>query len=125
MTGMDVGPVPTSYPTLFRRTFEGSAEVMEVVEDGDLPRAICHEQKTVGLVESHHFYIGVCFEIHRAGETNDVSVLVARLVHRGERVEEGFPGGVEDHGADFYSSTHATGRMALPTTRWCGRNDNK
>ena len=87
--GMDVGPVPTRHPTLFIRR-KGSAEVIRVVEDGDLPCTVCHEEKTIGLVESHHFYIRVCFEIHCAGETNNV--LVVRLVRRGEQVEEGFPG---------------------------------
>jgi hypothetical protein len=78
---------------------EGSTEVMEIVEDGDLPCAVHHEKKTVGLVEPCHFYVEVCFEVHRASETGNVPV--AGLVHRGERVEEGFPGGVEGHGAVF------------------------
>ncbi len=65
------------------------------MEDGDLPRAACHEKETVGLVESRHFQLGVCFEIHRAGETSNVSV--AGLVHCGEQVEEGIPGGMEGH----------------------------
>jgi hypothetical protein len=85
---------------------EGSAKVMEIVEDGDLPCAICHEEKTIGLVEPRHFYVKVCFEVHRAGETGDV--LVAGLIHHGERVEEGFPGGMEGHGAVFYFYVIAT-----------------
>jgi hypothetical protein len=79
---------------------------MEIVEAGDLPRAVFHEEKTVGLVEPHHFYVKICFKVHRAGETGDVPV--AGLVHRGERVEEGFPGGVEGHGAVFYFYVIAT-----------------
>ena len=80
---------------------EGTAKVMGIVEDGDLPHAVCHKEKQVGLVELHHFYVKVCFEIHCAGETDNV--LVAGLVHSGEQVgvEEGFSGGVEEHGADF------------------------
>ncbi len=85
---------------------EGSAKVMEIVEDGDLPHAVCHKEKTVGLVEPHHFYGEVCFEVHHAGETGNVPV--AGLVHCGERVEEGFPGGVEGHGAVFYFYVIAT-----------------
>ena len=46
----------------------------------------------------HHFYVKVCFEIYHAGEIDNV--LVAILVHRGEQVEEDFPGGV-DHCAVF------------------------
>jgi hypothetical protein len=79
---------------------------MEIVEDGDLPRAVCHEEKTVGLVERRHFYVEVCFEVHCAGETGDVPV--AGLFHHGEQVEEGFPGGVEGHGAVFYFYVIAT-----------------
>ncbi len=75
------------------------------MEDGDLPRAVCHEKETVGLVELHHFQLGVCFEVHRAGETGNVSV--AGLVQHGEQVEEGVPGGVEGHGA-FYFNDIAT-----------------
>jgi hypothetical protein len=29
------------------------------MEDGDLPRAVCHEKKIVGLIESRHFQLGV------------------------------------------------------------------
>ncbi len=64
---------------------EGSTKVMEVVEDGDLPCAIHHKENDVGLIELHHFFTKVCFEIHCAGETSNV--LVARLVHSGEQVE--------------------------------------
>ena len=74
---------------------------MRVVEDGNLPSTVYHKEETIGLVESHHLYAGVCFEVHRAGETGNVQV--AKLVHHGEQVEESFPGGVEDHGADYCS----------------------
>ncbi len=96
---------------------EGSAKVMEIVEDGNLPRAVCHEEKTIGLVEPRHFYVKVCFEVHCAGETGNV--LIAGLVHHGERVEEGFPGGVEGHGAVFISMKMLWLWMALAlaTTR--------
>jgi hypothetical protein len=85
---------------------EGSTKVMEIVEDDDLPCAVCHEEKTIGLVEPHHFYVEVCFEVHCTGETGNVPI--AELVHRGERVDEGFPGGVEGHGAVFYFYEIAT-----------------
>ncbi len=81
-------------------TKEGSANVIGVVEDGDLPRAVSHEEKIVGLVESCHFQLGVCIEDHRAGETGNV--LVAGLVHRGEQVEKGIPGGMEGHGVFLF-----------------------
>jgi hypothetical protein len=67
---------------------EGSAKVIEVVKDGDLPRAVCYKEKTVGLIELHYFFVKVCFKIHCAGKTGNV--LVAGLVHRGEQVEESF-----------------------------------
>jgi hypothetical protein len=70
------------------------------VEDGDLPPAVCHEEEIVGLVESCQFHIGVCFKVHRAGKTGDVSV--AGLVHRGEQVEEGIKGGMEGHCAFYF-----------------------
>ncbi len=70
------------------------------MEDGDLPRAVCYEKEIVGLVESCHFQLGVCFEVHRAGETGNVSV--AGLVQHGERVEEGVPGGMEGHGVFYF-----------------------
>ena len=79
---------------------------MIVVEDGDLPRAVCHEDEKVGLVESRHFHIRVSFEIHCAGETGDVPV--AGLLHHGEQVEEGVPGSVEGHGAIFIFMKYAT-----------------
>ncbi len=58
------------------------------------------------MVELRHFYVKVCFEVHCAGETGDVPV--AGLTHHGEQVEEGFPGGVEGHGAVFYFYVIAT-----------------
>jgi hypothetical protein len=70
------------------------------VEDGDLPCAVRHAEEVVGLVESRHFYVGICFEIHRAGETGNFPV--AGLVHSGERVEEDFRGGMEGHGAFLF-----------------------
>ncbi len=73
-------PDKASY--LVRGAREGSANVMEVVEDGDLHRAVCHKEKAVGLIELHQFFVKVCFEAHCAGETGDVPV--AGLVHCGE-----------------------------------------
>ncbi len=70
------------------------------MEDGDLPCAISHEKEIVGLVELRHFQLGVCVEVHYAGETSNV--LVAGLVHHGGRVEEGVPGGMEGHGAFLF-----------------------
>jgi hypothetical protein len=70
------------------------------VEDSDLPRAVCHEKEIVSLVESCYFQLKVCVEVHCAGETGKVSV--AGLIHHGERVEEGVPGGVEGHGAFYF-----------------------
>jgi hypothetical protein len=52
------------------------------------------------LVELRHFQLWVCFEVHRAGETGNVSI--AGLVQHGERVEEGVPGGAEGHGAFYF-----------------------
>jgi hypothetical protein len=74
---------------------EVSAKVVGIVVDGDLLCLVCHKEKTVSLIELHHFYIGVGFEVHRAGVTRDV--LVARLVHFVEQVEESFSGGLVDH----------------------------
>jgi hypothetical protein len=70
------------------------------MKDGDLPGAVRHEKEIVGLVELRYFQLRVCFEVHCAGETSNV--LVAGLVHHGERVEEGIPGGVEGHGAFYF-----------------------
>jgi hypothetical protein len=36
---------------------EGSTKVMEVVEDGDLPCAVHHKEKTVGLIELHKYIL--------------------------------------------------------------------
>ena len=74
--------------------------VVGLVDDGDFLRVVRHEEETKGLVESHHFYVEICFEVHHAGENCDV--LVAGLVHCGEQVEVGCPGGLEDYGAVFY-----------------------
>ncbi len=96
------------------------------MEDGDLPRAVGHEEEIVRLVESRHFHvgIGVYSEIHRAGETGNV--LVAGLVHRGEQVEEGVPGGVEGHGAFyFYEMLRLRMASASTMTRGCGGNDKR
>ncbi len=70
------------------------------MEDGDLSRAVCHEKEIVGLVESCHFQLGVYFGVHCAGKTGNVSI--AGLVHCGEQIEEGLPGGVEGHGAFYF-----------------------
>jgi hypothetical protein len=85
------------------------------VEDGDLPCAVCHEEEIVGLVESCHFHVGVCFKVHRANET--ISVLVARLVHRGEQVEEGILGGMEGHGAFVSMKCYSCGWLRLQQQR--------
>ena len=45
------------------------------------------------MIELRHFSVGVHLKVHCGDETGDV--LVAGLVHRGERVEERCPGGVE------------------------------
>ena len=71
------------------------------------------------FVERTFFSFGVCFKVHRAGETGNVPV--AGLVHCGERVEESCPGGVEGHDGVFLSSTSAT-RRAM--TRGRGGNDD-
>ena len=84
----------------FVRWTEGCpTEVIGVVEDGDRPCAGRHEDNVEGLIELCHFFVGVRLEVHRAGETGDVPV--AGLVHRGERVEESCPGGVEVHDGVF------------------------
>ncbi len=66
------------------------------------------------MVESHHVQLGVCVEVHCAGDTGNV--LVTGLVHRGEQVKEGVPGGVEGHGAFFISMKLLRLRMALVLT---------
>ncbi len=86
---------------------KGAAEVVGVVEDGDLLFVVGRKEKTVGLVEPRHFYVEACLKIHRAGETSDVSI--AGLVHRGDRDKKGFPGGVEGHGVAFFISTKSYG----------------
>ncbi len=50
-----------------------------------LPFFVCREEKTVGLVKHPHFNFEACLEIHRAGETGEVSI--AGLVYRGDRVK--------------------------------------
>ena len=72
------------------------------------------------MIELRHFSVGVCLEVHHAGDTGNV--LVAGIVHRGERVEESCAGGVEGHDDVVLSSTSATKRAM---TRGCsGNNDN-
>ncbi len=66
------GSFPDKSSHFVRGTKEGSAKVVGVVEDGDLPCAVCHEKKIVGLVELCHFQLGGCFEVHRASETGNV-----------------------------------------------------
>ena len=84
------------------------AKIVGVVDDGDFLREVCHKEEAKGLVELRHFYVETCFEVHRAGETGNVSG--AGLFCRGEQVEEGCPGGVEDHGAVFYFYEMLLGR---------------
>ena len=92
---------------------------MGVVEDGDPLCAACHKDDVEGLIGPHHFFVGVCLKVHCAGETSNV--LVAGVVHHGERVEESCPGGVKGHDGVFLSSTSAT-RRAMARGR--GGNDN-
>ena len=68
MTGMDTGPVPTRHPTLFVGQ-RSPTEIMGVVEDGDPPCAACDRDDVEGLIELHHFFVGVCFRVHRASKT--------------------------------------------------------
>ncbi len=42
------------------------------MEDGDLPRAVCHEEDIIGLIKWSNFHVGVCFKIHCTSETSDV-----------------------------------------------------
>ncbi len=90
---------------------EGAAKIVGVVEDGGSLFFVCCEKKTVGLVEHCHFYFEACLEIHRAGETGDISI--ARLVHRGDRVKKkkkkSFQGGVGGHGVAFFISMKSYG----------------
>ncbi len=81
---------------------KGAAEVVGVVEDGDLLFVIGRKEKTLGLVKPHHFYVKACLKNHRAGETGNVSI--AGLLHHGDQVKKGFPGGVEGHGVAFFIS---------------------
>ena len=41
---------------------------MGVVEDGDPLCAARHEDDVEGLIELRHFFVGVCFEVHRIGD---------------------------------------------------------
>ncbi len=75
---------------------EVSAKVVGIMEDGDLLRVVLRKEKAIVLIELHHFYVRVGFKVHHAGVTRDVPV--AGLVHRGEQVEESFPGGLVDYG---------------------------
>ncbi len=75
---------------------EVSAKVVGIMEDGDLLRVVRRKEKTVVLIESHHFYIGVGFKVHHTCVTRDVPF--AGLAYHGEQVEESFPGGLVDHG---------------------------
>ena len=89
------GPDPDEAAHFVGGAKEGPAKVVGVVEDGDPLLVVCHEEKAEGLDGLCHFFAEACLEIHRAGETGDVAV--ASLVHRGDRGEECFPGGVELH----------------------------
>jgi hypothetical protein len=111
---------PDKASNFVRWTEEGPTKIMGVVEDGDPLCAACHNDDVEGLIELCHFFVGICFEVHRAGETGNVPV--AGLVHHGERVEESCPGGVEGHDGVFLSSTSAT-RRAM-TRGYNGNNDN-
>ncbi len=42
---------------------EGAAKIVGVVEYGDSLFFVCHEEKTIGLVEHPHFYFEACLEI--------------------------------------------------------------
>jgi hypothetical protein len=81
--GCQARPNKVSY--LVRGAGEGSTKVMEVVEDGDLPHAFHHKEKAVGLIELHHLFVEVCFDVHCAGKTGNVPVV--GLVRHGEQVE--------------------------------------
>ncbi len=81
---------------------EGAAEVVGVVKNGDPLLVVRREEKAKGLDKLRNFVAEARFEFHRAGETGDVAV--ASLVHRGDRGEERFPGGVEMHGFLSYKS---------------------
>ncbi len=54
-------------------------KIVGVVDDGDFLRIVHHEEETKGLVELRHFYVKICFEVHRASETGNVPVV--GLVH--------------------------------------------
>ncbi len=100
---------------------KGAAKVVGVVEDRDLLFVIGREEKTVGLVEPRHFYVEACLKIHHAGETSNVSI--AGLVHPGDQVKKGFPGGMEGHGVAFFISTKATADGLGFDDKGCGGND--
>jgi len=93
------GPDPDEAAHFVGGAKEGPAEVMGVVEDGDPLLIVRREKKGEGLDELRQFFTEARLGIHRAGETGDVAV--TSLVHRGDRGEECFPGGVELH--DFLS----------------------
>ncbi len=81
---------------------EGSVEVVGVVKDGDPLLFVHPKEKAEGLDDLCHCFGEAGLEDHRAGKTGNVAV--ASLVHRGDRGEERFPGGVEMHGFLSYKS---------------------
>jgi hypothetical protein len=107
----------------YRACSDKASDFDRWTEEGPTSDPLCaarHKDDVEGLIELRHFFVGVCFDFHSVSETGNVPV--AGLVHRGERVEESCPGGVEGHdGWIFFSSTSAT-RQAM--TRGRGKNDN-
>ena len=101
---------------------EGLAKVVGVVEDDDPPGVVCNKDDVEGLIELHHFFVGICLEVHCAGETSNVPV--AGLVHHGKQVEKSCPGGVAGHDSVFLSSTSAT-RRAMTRGRHGNDNNDK
>ena len=59
---------PDEASDFVRWTEEGPTKIMGVVEDGDPPCAVRHEDNVEGLIELRHFFVGVCFEVHCIGD---------------------------------------------------------
>ena len=108
MTGTAEGPIPTRQPTLLvgRRRVPPKLWGWWSMETPFF--FVCREEKIVGLVEYPHFFFEACLEIHRAGETGDVSI--AGLVYCDDRVKQNFPGGVGGHGVTIFIATKSYGR---------------
>ena len=115
----NTGPAPTRHPSLFVGRRRVPPKLWGLWRNGDPPCAVRHEDNVEGLIELRHFFVGVCLKVHRAGETSNV--LVARVVHHGEQVEESCPGDVVGHGGVFLSSSSATRLLMM---RGCGGNDD-